>query len=240
MKITKTQLRQIIKEEAADCYSDYRAGGLTYEEYQDCLKRFADEEDYGYQRRPRKTTNVGASANEDKIAAVQAALAIKPNKFLKSILTQLQNGRGLSGKQKSIVKSIIRKSDPEAAKVFESKTPAKITKRQLRSIIKEEKARLVRENRSRIAVEGELIGELAGLLADLQGIKHELFGLVDPDGKDMGSVYGESLEAKILEVEDWADKLEAHFESMDSENNAEDQFIDAGIRAREMSKGGRA
>jgi hypothetical protein len=146
MKITKKKLMQIIKEEAADCYSDYRAGGLTYEEYQDCLKRFADEEDYGYQRRPRKTTNVGASANEDKIAAVQAALAIKPNNFLKSILTQLQNGRGLSGKQKSIVKSIIRKSDPEAAKVFESKAPAKITKRKLRRIIKEEKAKILRES----------------------------------------------------------------------------------------------
>ena len=91
----------------------------------------------------------------------------------------------------------------------------KITRRQLRRIIKEEKRKLVRENRGRIAAEGALIGELAGLLADLQGIKHELFGLVDPDGKDMGSVYGESLEAKILEIEDWADKLEVHFESMD-------------------------
>ena len=91
----------------------------------------------------------------------------------------------------------------------------KITKRQLKRIIKEERAKLVRENQSRESVEGNLIGELAGLLADLQGIKHELFGLVDPDGQDMGSVYGEELEATILEIEEWADKLEAHFESMD-------------------------
>ena len=91
----------------------------------------------------------------------------------------------------------------------------KITKRQLKRIIKEERAKLVRENQSRESIEGNLIGELAGLLADLQGIKHELFGLVDPDGQDMGSVYGEELEATILEIEEWADKLEAHFESMD-------------------------
>ena len=90
----------------------------------------------------------------------------------------------------------------------------KITKRQLRRIIKEERARILSEQ-SRESVEGNLIGELAGLLADLQGIKHELFGLVDPDGADMGSVYGEELEATILEIENWADKLEAHFESMD-------------------------
>tara|TARA_E500000331_G_scaffold344236_1_gene380231 strand:- start:354 stop:740 length:387 start_codon:yes stop_codon:yes gene_type:complete len=91
----------------------------------------------------------------------------------------------------------------------------KITKSELRRIIKEERTKIVREYRSREAVEGKLIGELAGLLADLQGIKHELPGLVGADGQDMGSVYGEALEATILEIEDWADKLEAHFESMD-------------------------
>ena len=97
----------------------------------------------------------------------------------------------------------------------------KITKRQLKRIIKEERTRLLKEQaQSRVSVEGKLIGELAGLLADLQGIKHELFGLVDPEGEDMGSVYGEELEATILEMEDWADKLEAHFESMDPENQS--------------------
>ena len=78
MKITKTQLRQIIKEElsralnedcgkehideddtcegceedldegelneeAYDCDQDYKAGGLTWDEYQNCLKRFGEE-----------------------------------------------------------------------------------------------------------------------------------------------------------------------------------------------------
>ena len=95
----------------------------------------------------------------------------------------------------------------------------RITKRQLKRIIKEERAKILKEQaRSRISVEGQLIGDLAGLLADLQGVKKELYGLTDPDGADMGSVYGEELEATILELEEWADQLEAHFESMDPED----------------------
>ena len=96
----------------------------------------------------------------------------------------------------------------------------KITKRQLKRIIKEERAKILKEQaRSRISVEGQLIGDLAGLLADLQGVKKELYGLTDPDGADMGSVYGDELEATILELEEWADQLEAHFESMDPESD---------------------
>ena len=134
MKITKRHLRRIIKEEAHDCYKDYKAGGLSYEEYQDCLKRFA-QDDYGYSSSRRKTSYVGADANQDKIAAVQAALAIKPNNFLQSILSQLERGRGLSSKQKSIVKKILAKVDPEASALFEGKM--KITEQKLRKTIRE-------------------------------------------------------------------------------------------------------
>ena len=136
MKITKRQLRRIIKEEAADCLKDYRAGGLTYEEYLDCVKRFEDEEDDYYRHRPRKTSYVGAGANEEKIAAIQSALADKPNKFLQSILSQLQRGRGLSGKQKAIVKRIMAKKDPSAVGLFEANKV--LSKSALRRIIKEE------------------------------------------------------------------------------------------------------
>lgn len=45
MKITLGELRQIINEEASDCQKDYEAGGLTYEEYVDCLRRFGEEPD---------------------------------------------------------------------------------------------------------------------------------------------------------------------------------------------------
>lgn len=42
----RTIVKRILKEEAADCESDYRAGGLSWEEYQDCLERFSEEEYY--------------------------------------------------------------------------------------------------------------------------------------------------------------------------------------------------
>ena len=66
----------------------------------------------------RKTSYVGADANAEQIAAVEAALKIKPNNFLTSVLSQLKKGRGLSAKQKSIVKKIIAKSAPEDANLF--------------------------------------------------------------------------------------------------------------------------
>ena len=115
----KRRLRRVIKEEAADCYSDYRAGGLSYADYQDCLKRFADDEDDYRPRYQRKTSYVGKDANKDQIATVEAILAKKPNNFLKSVLGQLKRGRGLSSKQKSIVRKIVTKSDPTAAALFE-------------------------------------------------------------------------------------------------------------------------
>ena len=92
----------------------------------------------------RKTSYVGADSNADQIAAVEAAIAVKPNNFLTSILKQLKKGRGLSAKQKSIVKKIIVKNDAEAAKLFEGRR-MKITKRQLRRIIKEERQTLLKE-----------------------------------------------------------------------------------------------
>ncbi len=91
----------------------------------------------------------------------------------------------------------------------------KITKRQLKRIIKEERAKLIRENQSRESKEGELLGKLAGIIGDLKTVKKELFGLVDPDGEDMGSVYGEELEATIDELDEWMGELNGHFESMD-------------------------
>ena len=67
----------------------------------------------------RKTTSVSAGANDDKIAAIKKALDAKPNNFLTSILKQLQANRGLSSKQKAIVKRILAKTSPDDAKLFE-------------------------------------------------------------------------------------------------------------------------
>lgn len=94
----------------------------------------------------------------------------------------------------------------------------KITKRQLKRIIKEERAKILKEQfQSREAKEGQLLGSLMSMIGDLKVIKKELFGLVDPAGEDMGSVYGEELEATIDELDEWMSQLIEHFESMDPE-----------------------
>ena len=134
MKISKNQIRQIIKE-----YEQYvdEDGNVWDDEGNVTRKGAAFGRRYGggtygtnapwqggrsrsrYSSR-RKTTHVGTSANADKIAAVEKALSAKSNNFLSSILSQLKQGRGLSSKQKSIVKKILVKSSPDDAKLFEA------------------------------------------------------------------------------------------------------------------------
>jgi len=128
MKITKRQLRKIVqeailKEEPSDYYRDYRAGSISYEEYQQMVRDYERRTGGGSSGRSsyrRKTSYVGADANADKIGAIEAALVKKPNNFLKSVLDQLKGGRGLSSKQKGIVRKILKKTDPSAVTLFES------------------------------------------------------------------------------------------------------------------------
>ena len=166
MKITKKQLRRVIKEERQKLFKEYEQyvdedGNIWDDEGNVTRRGAAFGRQYGggtygtnapwsggrsrssYSSK-RKTSYVGADANADQIAAVEKAIASKPNKFLSSVLTQLQKGRGLSSKQKSIVKKILSKSSAEDAALFEG-YKMKITKRQLRKIILEEKARLLNE-----------------------------------------------------------------------------------------------
>ena len=130
MKITRKQIRKILaeailKEEAADCIKDYmRMGYSKAQAYKECDDGSDDYSSYSGNSRSRyssrrKTSYVGASANAGQIAAVETALESKPNNFLQSVLGQLQQGRGLSSKQKGIVKKILMKTDPEAASLFE-------------------------------------------------------------------------------------------------------------------------
>tara|TARA_E500000331_G_C17052383_1_gene624558 strand:+ start:167 stop:796 length:630 start_codon:yes stop_codon:yes gene_type:complete len=131
MKITKRQLRNIIKEallkeEAADCIKDYmRMGYSRSQAYKECDDGSDDYTSYSSYSRPRysnrrKTSFVGAAANSGQIEAVESALEAKPNNFLSSVLDQLKSGRGLSSKQKSIVKKILAKTNKEAADLFEA------------------------------------------------------------------------------------------------------------------------
>ena len=136
MKLTNKELAQIIREsllteERYDCIKDYMAMGYSRSEaYKECPPDEDDDDDddyessYGRRRRssyrsPKKTSYVGTKANADQIEAVKGSITAKPSAFLKSILGQLEAGRGLSGKQKNIVKSILAKTDPNAVSLFE-------------------------------------------------------------------------------------------------------------------------
>jgi hypothetical protein len=139
MKVTKNQLKNLIgnvellKEERYDCIKDYMAMGYSRSEaYEECPPD-EDDDDYGSSyggrsrssysrggRFPKKTTHVGVEANAEKIAALEASLEKKSDKFLNSVLSQLKGGRGLSAKQKAIVKKILIKNSPESVALFES------------------------------------------------------------------------------------------------------------------------
>jgi len=93
----------------------------------------------------------------------------------------------------------------------------KITKRQLKRIIKEEVTKLHSREGS-VGAEGELLGELMTIVRDLRIIEKELYGLVepgqrrpDPGAPQMGDVYGDELNAVIEEVENFREKLDTHF-----------------------------
>tara|TARA_R110001592_G_scaffold228615_2_gene485123 strand:- start:128 stop:523 length:396 start_codon:yes stop_codon:yes gene_type:complete len=126
MKITKTQLRQIIKEEKAKL--------LESEQYVDDEGNIYDDEGnvtragaefgrrFGGQTYPGTKPPYGTmrrAAGSDKIAAIESALRKRSNSFLESVLAQLKDGRRLSTKQKNVVRKIIMKYDPKAASLFE-------------------------------------------------------------------------------------------------------------------------
>ena len=97
----------------------------------------------------------------------------------------------------------------------------RITKRQLKRIIKEEVTKL-HSREGLVGGEGELLGELMTIIQDLRTIEKELYGLVepgqhrpDPGAPQMGDVYGDELDAVIEEVENFKEKLSTHFELYD-------------------------
>jgi hypothetical protein len=94
--------------EAHDCYKDYKGGGLSYAEYQECLKRFEDEES-GYRRRaPRRAPS---SANKPQLEALDGLLAKRPgDRFIKSLRDQVAQGRKLSDKQLKAVRQNLYKN----------------------------------------------------------------------------------------------------------------------------------
>jgi len=148
MKITKRQLKRIIKEEKKL---------LEYERHVDKDGNIYDDEGnvdrrgssfgsrYGgetytgtsapWDRKKRPTSIAPNSVMGKQKTAVEGHLAVKHNNFLQSILDQMNAGRRISDKQKAVMKKILVKHDPTTADLFEG---IKITKRQLRRIIREE------------------------------------------------------------------------------------------------------
>ena len=153
MKVTKQQLRRIIKEEKAllaeepsDYYKDYKAGTITREEYEELVRQYNERErSYSYRpRQPRKTVKVGLEATKERLDVIRRVRAKKDSSFLLSISNQLSMGRDLTDKQNAIIRKIVSKHEPESAPLFESKV-SKITEEEIRKIIKEEKKNLLQE-----------------------------------------------------------------------------------------------
>ena len=93
----------------------------------------------------------------------------------------------------------------------------KITKRQLRRIIKEEKAKL--HEQSRQAKEGALMADIDSIASTIEEIAAGMYGLVDP-GEPRGAAGDElarDLEMQVARLNDHYQKMVAHFESMDPE-----------------------
>ena len=94
----------------------------------------------------------------------------------------------------------------------------KITKRQLRRIIKEEKKRILSEQ-TREAKEGALLADLNMVVTSIEEIAAGMYGLVDPGepreaaGDDMAA----DLEMQVERMNDIYRRLEAHLQSMDTE-----------------------
>ena len=93
----------------------------------------------------------------------------------------------------------------------------KITKRQLKRIIKEEKTKILME-RTRASREGDLQREMADIMQALQEISTGMYGLVDPSAPP-GDTYGDELandlDLQVKRLDDLYQKLEAYFVTVD-------------------------
>ena len=96
----------------------------------------------------------------------------------------------------------------------------KITKRQLKRIIKEESSKL--HEQSRQAKEGGLMADLAMIVDAIEDIASGMYGLEDPADPDMGAgdEMAQDLEMQVERLSDFYNKMVAHFESFDPEFDA--------------------
>jgi hypothetical protein len=110
--------------EAYDCYKDYKAGGLSWEEYQDCLRRFGDEEDeprsrHQYPARPSAPQTGQTPEERHQIERTLIALRTDPTpdrKEMKFLYDILYKGT-VSEKQKSWRDRILSKHSQRTREV---------------------------------------------------------------------------------------------------------------------------
>ena len=142
----------------------------------------------------QNTPNVSSasSANTNLQKAIEISLASKPSNFLESILDQILAGKTLSNKQIVIVKKILVKQDPTTSNLFKE-NKMKVTKRQLRRIIKEEKTKLVTETKVRRLVRRKLRenapGQAVGVRIEADGSNTGVTPL-DAAGQQVGPKVG--------------------------------------------------
>ncbi len=88
----------------------------------------------------------------------------------------------------------------------------KITKRQLKRIIKEERARLLREKSG----EGELLADLTSIRNAVEDISAGMYGLVDPDGyASSGDEMAQELMLHVERLDVFLAQLKTYFKTVD-------------------------
>ena len=94
----------------------------------------------------------------------------------------------------------------------------KVTKRQLKRIIKEEKARILSEQ-SRQAKEGALLADLNMIISSIEDLTSGLYGLEDPGdrGGPAGDDAAQDFQLQIERMNEFYRRLEAHLQSLDKE-----------------------
>jgi len=94
----------------------------------------------------------------------------------------------------------------------------KITKRQLRRIIKEEKKSLLKEDR--IRKEATFLGTLDDIASSIEEIAGGVYGMSGPGtvSGEAGDELAQDLELQVERLTDLYRAMVSHFESMDPEN----------------------
>jgi hypothetical protein len=102
----------------------------------------------------------------------------------------------------------------------------KITRRQLKRFIREEKRKLTEAPQDRIVQEANLLGDLNSIASSIEEVEKGMYGLQDPGDPDQGAgdELAMDLNLQIERLNEFFRKLNAYFESTDPENKAQEYW----------------